>query len=219
METTLNLRTRHDSGKGVARKLRRAGRVPGVIYGGGDGPVLVSMEAHEALRLFQSISVENTILDLMVDDREAERALVREVQAHPYRTELLHVDFLRVRRGVAIEVNIPVHVIGVPAGVREGGILEHVVHDITVKCIPSKIPAAIEVEVSELETGDVLRAGDLEMPEGVENLVDPDQAVCAVVAPRGPEPGEEEADEEAVDEEGMPDEDAAAEEEAGGAED
>ena len=219
METTLNLRTRHDSGKGVARKLRRAGRVPGVIYGGGGEPVLVSMEALEALRLFQSISVENTILSLMVDEHEAERALVREVQAHPYRTELLHVDFLRVQRGVAIEVNIPVHVIGVPVGVREGGILEHVVHDITVKCIPSKIPAAIEVEVTELDTGDVLRAGDLEMPEGVENLVDPDQAVCAVVAPRGPEPGEEEIDEEAVDEDGMPDEDAAEEEEAGGAED
>ena len=167
METSLNLRTRHDSGKGIARKLRRAGRVPGVIYGGGEKPVPVSMEAHEALRLFQSISVENTILDLMVDEHEAERALVREVQAHPYRTELLHVDFLRVRRGVAIEVNIPVHVIGVPVGVREGGILEHVVHDITVKCIPSKIPAAIEVEVTQLDTGDVLRAGDLEMPEGV----------------------------------------------------
>ena len=217
MEITLNLRTRHDSGKGIARRLRRAGRVPGVIYGGGGKPVLVSMEALEALRLFQSISVENTVLNLMVDERQAERALVREVQAHPYRTELLHVDFLRVQRGVAIEVNVPVHVIGVPAGVREGGILEHVVHDITVRCIPSRIPAAIELEVGELDTGDVLRARDLEMPEGVENLVDPDQTICAVMAPRGPEPGEEEEGEEDAAEEGTPED--ADDEDDGGAED
>lgn len=215
METTLNLTTRHDSGKGVARKLRRAGRVPGVIYGGGEEPVPVSMETREALHLFQSISVENTILDLMVDDREAERALVREVQTHPYRTELLHVDFLRVQRGVAIEVNIPVHVTGVPAGARDGGVLEHIVHDITVKCVPSRIPEAIEVDVSHLETGDVLRVVDLEMPEAVENLADPQQAVCAVSVPRGPELDEEEDIDEAAAEEGATEEDAAGEETGG----
>ncbi len=219
MEATLNLRTRRDSGKGVARRLRRAGRVPGVIYGGGEEPVLVSMEAREALLLFQSISVENTILNLMVEDRDAERALVREVQVHPYRTTLLHVDFLRVRRGVAIEVHVPVHMAGVPAGARDGGVLEHILHDITVKCVPSRIPEAIEVDVSHLELGDVLRVADLEMPEAVENLADPQQAVCAVSMPREPElEEEEEVVEEAAAEEGAPEEDAA-EDEAGGAED
>lgn len=216
MEATLNLRTRRDSGKGVARKLRRAGRVPGVIYGGGEEPVPVSMEAREALLLFQSISVENTILNLMVEDRDAERALVREVQVHPYRTTLLHVDFMRVRRGVAIEVQVPVHMAGVPAGAREGGVLEHILHDITVKCVPSRIPESIEVDVSHLDLGDVLRVADLEMPEGVENLTDPQQAVCSVSVPRGPElEEEEEVVEEAAAEEGAPEEDAA-EDEAGG---
>lgn len=220
METTLNLSTRRDSGKGVARKLRRSGRVPGVIYGGAEQPVLVSMNAREALLLFQSISVENTILNLMVDDRDAERALVREVQVHPFRTELLHVDFLRVQRGVAIEVQVPVHAIGVPAGVRDGGVLEHIVHDITVKCVPSRIPEAIEVSVDHLEAGDVLRVSDLELPEGVENLADPQQAVCAVAIPRAPDLDEEE---EAVGEEPGGDEaplaEGAAAEDAGGAED
>ncbi len=215
MEATLNLTARHDSGKGVARKLRRAGRVPGVIYGGGEETVLVSMEAHEALHLFQSISVENTILNLMLEDREAGRALVREVQVHPYRTELLHVDFLRVQRGVAIEVHVPVHMVGVPAGARDGGVLEHIGHDITVKCVPSRIPGAIEVDVSHLEAGDVLRVRDLEMPEGVENLTDPEQAVCAVSIPKGPEPTEEEDE----DEEAAPDEEGVAAEETGGSED
>ena len=215
MEATLNLATRHDSGKGVARKLRRAGRVPGVVYGGGEETVLVSMETREALLLFQSISVENTILNLMLEDREAGRALVREVQVHPYRTELLHVDFLRVQRGVAIEVHVPVHMAGVPAGARDGGVLEHILHDITVKCVPSRIPEAIEVDVSHMEAGDVLRVSDLEMPEGVESLTDPEQAVCAVSIPRAPELDEDEDEGE----EAVPDEEGEVAEESDGSED
>lgn len=198
MDTTLNLRTRSESGKGVARKLRRAGRVPGIIYGGGESPVPVSMEAHEALNLFQSISVENTILQLTLDDREAERALVREVQVHPFRTELLHVDFLRVQRGVAIEVHVPVHLAGIPEGVKLGGVLEQVLHDIVVKCLPSKIPPSIDLDVAELGPGEVVRVGDLEMPEDVVILSDPDLAVCAVVVARIAEEDEEVEEDEAA---------------------
>jgi len=186
MEAKLNLLRRGDSGKGAARKLRRAGRVPGVIYGGGDEPVMVSMEARETLQLFQSIPVDNTILNLSLDgEASREQALVREVQVHPYRTELLHVDFIRVQRGVPIEVHVPVHLMGLPDGVRnEGGILEQIAHDIVVKCVPSLIPEAIEVEVTGLGIGDVLRAGEVVMPEGVENLVDPERMVCGVSAAR-----------------------------------
>lgn len=198
MEAKLNLRRRGRAGKGTARKLRRAGRVPGVIYGGGDDTVMVSMEARETLQLFQSIPVDNTILHLSLDDdATSERALVREVQVHPYRTELLHVDFLRIRRGVPIEVQVPIHLEGLPDGVRnEGGILDQVAHDIAVKCIPSLIPEAIEIDVTGLGVGDVLRAGDIEMPEGVENLVDPERMICGVGAARVvlPEDEEEEAE-------------------------
>ena len=181
----LNLETRDASGKGVARKLRRAGRVPGVIYGGGGDPMLVSMDARETFNLFQSIPVDNTILQLHVGDRESERALVREVQVHPYRPALLHVDFIRIRRGVAIEVQIPLHFEGLPEGVRsEGGTLEQVIHDITVKCVPSRIPEAIEIDVTHLGIGDVVRAGEIDMPEGVENMMDPGRTICGVAAPR-----------------------------------
>lgn len=195
MEAKLNLLKRGESGKGAARKLRRAGRVPGVIYGGGDDPVMVSMEARETLQLFQSIPVDNTILNLSFDgEANPEQVLVREVQVHPYRTELLHVDFMRIQRGVPIEVHVPVHLLGQPDGVRnEGGVLDQVAHDITVKCIPSLIPEAIEVDVTQLGVGDVLRAGDIEMPEGVENLVDPERMICGVAAARlAPEELEEE---------------------------
>lgn len=96
-KTRMNLKTRSEAGKGFARRLRRAGRVPGVIYGGGGDTVLVSMEAREAMHLLQSISRNDTVLDLAVDGGASERAVVRDVQAHPFRPELLHVDFLRVR--------------------------------------------------------------------------------------------------------------------------
>lgn len=207
MQTTLNLESRRQAGKGVARKLRRRGRVPGVIYGGGQLPALVHMEAQAVLHLFRSISVENTILNLSVDDGEPERALVREIQTHPCRPDLLHVDFLRIQRGVAIEVQVPVRLAGVPAGVRnEGGLLDQVVHDLPVKCVPSKIPEVIEVDVTELAVGDVIRAGDIGMPEDVESLADPGRTICAVAAPRV---AEEDVEEEEEEQEGAeaPDED------------
>lgn len=97
MEAKLNLETRKQAGKGVARRLRRAGRVPGVIYGGGGETVLVSMKAREAVNLLQSISLDDTVLTLNLDGGASEQAVVQDVQAHPYRTELLHVDFLRVQ--------------------------------------------------------------------------------------------------------------------------
>ncbi len=96
MEATLNLRVRHESGKGIARKLRRRGRVPGVIYGGGGDNVLVSMEAHEALHLFESIERNETVLRLVLDEGTIEEARIGEIQSHPFRPQLLHVDFLRV---------------------------------------------------------------------------------------------------------------------------
>ena len=99
MKARLELETRNEAGKGVARRLRSAGRVPGVIYGGGRGAVLVSMEAREAHNLFHSISLDDTVLHLAVDGGATEFARVQEVQVHPFRDELLHVDFLRVAAG------------------------------------------------------------------------------------------------------------------------
>ncbi len=197
MQTTLKLASRQGVGKGVARKLRRAGRVPGVIYGGGGDTVLVSMEATEAFNLFQSISVDNTILNLSVDGEGEERVLIREIQTHPFRPELLHVDFIRIRRGVVIEVQVPIQLVGVPSGVRGGGILEQVIHDMPVKCVPSAIPESIRATVTDLGIGDVLRSGDLEMPEGVENMLDPERTICGVAAPRVAAVDGEETDDDA----------------------
>ena len=101
MEPKIILETRTGAGKGAARRLRRAGRVPGVIYGGGDDNVLVSMQARETVNLLQSVPVEETVFELSVDGGDVEHARIREVQVHPYRPELLHVDFLRVQPDAA----------------------------------------------------------------------------------------------------------------------
>ncbi|MGI9628806.1 MAG: 50S ribosomal protein L25 [Longimicrobiales bacterium] len=225
MEPTLNLERRDGVGKGAARKMRRAGRIPGVVYGGGREVVKVSMEAQEPLHLFQSVSVENTIIDLRMEG-ESQQALVREIQAHPHRTELVHVDFIRILRGVAMEVQIPLQLVGTPEGVRsEGGNLDHIVHEVPVRCIPSKIPEAIELDVTDLMIGDSLRGKDIVMPADVENLLDPEQTVCQVSAPRVEEEAAEPGDLEGLEgeegamaaegEDGPAAEDASSEESAG----
>ena len=220
MEAKLNLERREGAGKGVARKLRRAGRVPGIVYGGEGEAVKVSMEAQEALNLFHAISVDNTILDLEIDGGAAEQALVRDIQTHPHRAELIHVDFLRIQRGVAIEVQVPVHLEGTPEGVRaEGGLLDHIVHDIPVKCIPSLIPEFIAVDVSHLMIGDAVRANELDMPEGVENLLDPERTICLVAAPKAVEEEVPEVDEELLEGEEVEGEEAETEASADGASD
>ena len=162
-DTTLNAQKRDDKGKGAARKLRQQGRVPAVLYGRELDSVHLSVDAHEVEHLFHSISVDNTIVKLAVDgDSEPYETLILEIQTHPWRASLLHIDFLRIQKGVAVDVDVPLRLLGVPLGVKsEGGVLEQVIHDIPVRCIPSKIPAAIEVDVSELNLNEALHVSDI----------------------------------------------------------
>jgi len=183
---SLNATKRDGAGKGVARKLRHGGRVPAVMYGKDMEPVHLSIDAMEASHLFHAISTDNTIVSLVVDgEKEPFETLVREIQAHPHKNELVHVDFLRIQKGVAVEVEVPVELMGTPVGVkRDGGVLEHLVHEVPVKCIPSLIPESIQVDVSGLEIEDAIHLTQLQFPEGVELLLDDDRTVCIVAAPR-----------------------------------
>ena len=182
---TLKAEKRDGTGKGVARKLRQDGRVPAVLYGKDQAPVSLTLDSREALRPFHSISVENTIVNVRIDDDKEElETLVREIQMHPYRPDIVHVDFYCIERGVALEVDIPADYIGTPQGVRDGGILEVILHEIRVKCLPSLIPDTIEIEISGLDIGDSIHASEISMEEGVELLTDPGQTICLVSAPR-----------------------------------
>ncbi|MDT8369343.1 MAG: 50S ribosomal protein L25/general stress protein Ctc [Longimicrobiales bacterium] len=221
MNATLGVRTREESGKGAARKLRALGRVPAVVYGQGDEGLSVSIDAHEADLLFHRISVENTIVNLRVDgEKEPIATLVREVQTHPFKSSIVHIDFYRIQAGVELEVEVPVHIEGTPIGVKDsGGVLQLVIHDLRVACIPSKIPDEIVVDVSGLDVGDALHVSDIDMPEGVRALVDEDRTLVTVNLPRAAieDEGEDEVDEdemevEVVGEEGDAPQDAAADE-------
>jgi large subunit ribosomal protein L25 len=182
----LSAERRETIGKESARKLRGSGRVPAVLYGKGSETLSLSLDAHEARLLFESISVENTIVGLEIDGEKGPvQTLIREIQVHPYRPQLFHVDFYRIREGERLEVEIPVHLHGVPEGVRSsGGILQQVVHQVPVKCLPTMIPESIDIDVNGLEIGGSIHVSDLRLGEGVEVLMDADQTVCSVVAPK-----------------------------------
>ena len=126
----LSATVREGAGKGVARKLRAVGQIPAVVYGKEMDTIHLSVDASEAIHLFSSISVGSTIVDLKIEGEKSPlQTLVREVQTHPYRQQLWHIDFLRIQRGVAVEVEVPLHLEGTPEGVRtQGGNLEQIFH-------------------------------------------------------------------------------------------
>ena len=211
MTITLKALKREGTGKGVARKLRQEGRVPAVLYGRELGTMHLSLDTHEAENLFHSISTENTIVDLKVEGvGELFQTLVREIQSHPFKSSLIHVDFLRIQAGVAVDVEVPLHLIGDPIGVKNsGGVLEQVLNELPVKCIPSKIPEFIEVDVSELDINDSLHVYDLELEEGINITVDEERTICAVAIPKVVEEAVVEEDELLEGDEGeIPDEEA-----------
>lgn len=182
----LKAHPREATGKGAARKLREEGKLPAVVYGRDQETLHLTLDTLEADHLFHRISVDNTIVELELDGEKAPiPTLVREIQTHPWKANLLHVDFYRIEADRAVDVEVPLHLIGTPTGVKmEGGVLEQVIHDLPMRCLPSLIPEVIEVDVSHLEVNDVLHVSDLELVEGVEVTISPDRTICSVSIPR-----------------------------------
>ncbi len=193
---TLSAEKREGTGKGVARKLRQAGKIPAVLYGRDMDAIHIALDAHDAELLFRSIPVDNTIIELEVEGtKEPHQTLVREIQTHPYRGTLVHVDFLRIQAGVKVELNVPVHLVGTPIGVKdEGGVLDQTVYDLPVACIPSAIPESFEVDVSHMAVNDVLHVSDLDVGEGVEVLLPEERTICSVSVPRAALEAEDEGE-------------------------
>lgn len=189
----LTARSRTMSGKGAARQLRRSGRLPAVVYGRRDEAESLALDTHELSRLLSRIHAATTVIDLEVDGGEPRPVLIREIQRHPYRTQLLHVDFFEIRADVKIRVSVPVHLVETPAGVEMGGMLQFLRHELEVECLPNEIPSEFKVDVSALEIGDSLHVSDVEAG-GVTILDDETVTICTVVPPALEE--EEEVDEE-----------------------
>jgi len=182
-DTILIAEQRTERGSGPAGRLRRAGRVPAVVYGLAAESVSVSVPARELSHILAGESGVNTLITLRVDGDDV-LTLARQIQRNPVRGDLEHVDFVRVRRDVAVAAEVPIHLVGEAPGVRDGGLLEQQLFTLTVEAKPEDIPNAVELDVSNLEMGDQLRVEDIPLPEGVATQAEPDFVVAQVAAPR-----------------------------------
>ena len=187
---------RDESGKGVARKLRADGRVPAVLYGQGAETQAISVDARELGHLLHKGGA-NVLVDLVVDGQE-HLAMPREIQRDHIKGRYWHVDFLAVSRTQKITVDVPVRLIGEATGVKLGGVLEHHLWEVSVECLPTDVPEAIEIDVSALDIGDSRKVSDLTAPEGSTILTSPEESVVAVQQPRLAEVEEEAAEGEAA---------------------
>jgi large subunit ribosomal protein L25 len=181
---SLSAELRSNTGKGVARKLRAAGQVPGIVYGHGRQPQALAVNARDLDKLLSGIAAGSTVIELTLA-KATTRTLIREIQRHPFKKQILHVDFMELVAGEKVIVDIPLVFVGIPEGVRlSGALLEQIVHSIEVNVDPSNIPNHIDVDVTNLAMGHSLHVRDLKLPEGLEVLTDEDTTICAVIAPR-----------------------------------
>jgi large subunit ribosomal protein L25 len=174
---------RAEKGSRPAGRMRREGKVPAVVYGLGDEVVAVSVSARELSHILAGESGANTLINLHVGDDDV-LTLARQIQRHPTKGELLHVDFIRIRRDVAVSAEIPIHLVGEAEGVKDGGLLEQLVFHLTVEAMPGNIPVGLELDVSALTIGDQIHVGAIPLGTGVETQVDPETVVAQVAAPR-----------------------------------
>ena len=174
---------RTPGGKGAARQTRIAGRIPAVIYGHGRAPESLSLSRTEFDRVLAAGAHETTIFDLAIDGTQT-NALVREVQRHPYKKEIMHVDFLEIHAGEALTLSVPIRLIGIPDGVRNmGGTLDQVLREIEIRVLPKDIPDHIEVDVTALKVHESVHVRDIVVPNA-EILQDADATICTVSAAR-----------------------------------
>lgn len=180
----LSATPRDGSGKGSARTLRAQGKIPAVIYGHGREPQSLAIETRELEKLLSKISAESTVIELSMDGKSA-RTLIREIQRHPFKRQILHVDFQELVAGEKVTVRIPIVLMGVPEGVRQdGGILDQVMRELEIEVDPGNIPNHVEVDVNPLRIGDSVHVRDIALPDGVELVGEADSTVCVVSAPR-----------------------------------
>jgi large subunit ribosomal protein L25 len=175
---------RADTGKGVARKLRAAGKVPAVIYGHARQAEALQLDHHSLQLLLEKHPYQSTVIALDVDGKTS-NTLIREIQRHPFKKQIVHVDFQELVAGEKVTVPVPLQFTGTPDGVRHGGgILEAVIHELEVSCDPSNIPHHIVVDVTALTIGHSIHAGEVVLPAGVTLETDADATVCICAAPK-----------------------------------
>ena len=181
---SLTATARSDRGTGVARKLRQAGQVPAVIYGHGREPQSLALVTRDIDKLLTQVSAASTVIELTVGDMTA-KTLIREIQRHPFKRHILHVDFQELVAGEKVTVSVPLRFIGVAEGVRNSrGILEETMHQVHIRVDPSIIPDHVDVDVTPLTIGHSFHIRDIKLPDGVLVLDDAGATVCVCTAPK-----------------------------------
>jgi large subunit ribosomal protein L25 len=181
-EYELKAEKRDEAGKGAARKIRAVGRVPAVLYGPQLDPVRLTVDARQLWHALHTDAGTNVLISLAVDG-DTFLTMPREVQRDIVKGTLLHVDFLRIRRDVAIQVDVPIHLTGESAGVTEGGVIEHHLWELRIECLPANVPESVEADVSHLNIGDSLHVSDLRIPQHLTVLTPLEETIVSVVPP------------------------------------
>lgn len=169
IDFVLNAETRDDQGKGASRRLRRAGRVPGILYGGDEAPQPISLDHNELLRSLEHDSFYSHILSVRLGKQNVQ-AILKDLQRHPARPQIQHVDLMRVQEDRAIRVHVPLHFLNektCPGVKQEGGVVSHNMIEVEIECLPKHLPEFIEVDCGAMGIGDAQHLSDLTLPEGV----------------------------------------------------
>jgi large subunit ribosomal protein L25 len=208
-QVTLRAERRTEAGSRPARRMRREGKVPAIVYGRGLEPFPVALSGRDLYAALHTEAGLNAILSVEVDG-DSVLAVAREIQRHPVRGDITHLDLIKVSLDVAIEAEVGLEFIGTPLGVREGGIVETIENTVAIEALPTAIPSSIPLDISELQVGDTLRIADLPAIDGVTYVDDEDRPLVTVVVPRLVEEEVEEVEGEEGVEEGSVDEAEAA---------
>ena len=184
MKFELNAYKRELQGSGASRRLRRANKVPGIIYGGTAAPALIELDHNDLLLALRKEAFHSSVLSLKIDGK-VETVLLRDSQMHPYKPLVLHVDFLRVDATHAIHQKVPLHFVNadIAVGVKlSGGVVSHAMNEVDVACLPQDLPAFIEVDLKDLEGGQTLHVSQLSYPKGVKPVMhgEDDPVVVAI---------------------------------------
>ncbi|NIA08960.1 MAG: 50S ribosomal protein L25 [Nitrospiraceae bacterium] len=212
-QVVVDTQIRTEAGKGVARKLRQAGRIPGVLYGPNTHPVSLSIDAHNFNKLLISAKGERMLFILNLEgngDTGRRTALIKNLQLHPITSQIRHIDFYEILMDEEVEVEVPIVTVGQARGVEQDmGVLEIIQRTVRVSCLPMDIPKEIEIDVSDLGLGDAIHIADIASQEGIRLLDDPDMTLVTIVGAvaeeeEAKEPEAEEEEEEEAKEEEAP---------------
>jgi large subunit ribosomal protein L25 len=180
-EITLNVEKRDKVGKQISKQIRRRDKVPGIFYMHGEDSIPVAVDSKQ---LFNAIRTEGSVVDLSFDNGEKKKCVIREVQWHPIHVRPIHVDLMGIKLTEKIQVEVPIHLTGSAVGVKlHGGILQHILRELPIECLPADIPPHIDVDISNLEIGQAVRVENLKL-ENIKVLLDPAQAIAVVVPPK-----------------------------------